>query len=423
MKQLKKYTYPALILCTTLVSLIFIPSLVKKATVEPNRYPFVYYSTIAEELCIVDYKNDTAAAIEVTGKVYRTQEEADSVLPILKYRQLMSDGLLPDSIKGKETSARTIRAENVIYLFKASAWQSPQPSLYIMYESMPVRVGLESPGDVFRLKDKIEFIDIKTNSIETEKSALFQAALEKHGFAFPAQWCNGNMTTRKPYDEGYFVLDAQNQLFHMKMVNGRPYVKNTGIGKDINIQWFDMQEAGNRRYYGFIYDTAGAMYIIGYEDGTYHYQKLDIAPLNLATDDIMIMGNLFYWTVSVSTETGKVYYGLEKDSLNRLSEHFIPKTKDNWDQISQILFPFYIRLESPYTYWVYPEFIYTSHYAWLTNLILALAFFFLAKKRTSCNKTICSIWILLAGIAGLVACLLIPAPSKIKPTGKFLSKA
>ncbi|MFV0554411.1 MAG: DUF4857 domain-containing protein [Mangrovibacterium sp.] len=412
MKKFKRYSYPLILLSTTLLGLIFFPQLVKKATVEPTRYPFVYYSTMAEELCVVDYKNDTAAAMEITGKIYRSQQEADSVLPILKYRQLMSDGILPDSIKGKETTARSIRAENVIYRFKAQSWQSPQPSLYIMYESMPVRIGLESPGDVFRLKDKIEFIDIETRQINTQKSKLFQAALEKHGFAFPAQWCNGNMTTRKAYDEGFFVLDAQNQLFHLKMVNGRPYVRNTGIGSALDIRWFDMQEAGNRRYYGFIYDTAGGMHLIGYDEGKYFSQQLDIAPLNLATDDVMIMGNLFYWTVGVTQENGKAYYGLDKASLLRLSGYFVARKKDNWDRVSAVLFPFYIQLESPYTYWVSPEVMFTSGYAWMLNLILCMVFYITGKRRAKCNRIFSALWVLLFGVAGFAACLIIPVPKK-----------
>ena len=49
--------------------------------------------------------------------------------------------------------------------------------------------------------------------------------LVQKGFAFPACYASGNPTTRKDYDEGYLVLDANHKLFHLKCTKGRPYVQ------------------------------------------------------------------------------------------------------------------------------------------------------------------------------------------------------
>lgn len=82
------------------------------------------------------------------------------------------------------------------------------------------------PEDAFRFTDKgIEFIRMETNRIDEAKSKLFTEMLVQKGFAFPASYASGNPTTRKDYDEGYLVLDANHKLFHLKCTKGRPYVK------------------------------------------------------------------------------------------------------------------------------------------------------------------------------------------------------
>ena len=73
---------------------------------------------------------------------------------------------------------------------------------------MSGRVDLSMPDDVFRVTSKgLEFIGMKTNTIDTDKSQLFTEAMVKKGFKFPCP--GGNPTTRKEYDEGYLILDNE----------------------------------------------------------------------------------------------------------------------------------------------------------------------------------------------------------------------
>jgi hypothetical protein len=126
----------------TITGIWMIPALVKKATVEPENYPFIYYSSVAKELCIIDYKNKEAPVKEINGKTYTTEAQADSALPLFKFRQLLADGKLPDSIDGHEITVQKIRAKHVFYRFAPTRIRTPQTGLYILYESMPKRLGI-----------------------------------------------------------------------------------------------------------------------------------------------------------------------------------------------------------------------------------------------------------------------------------------
>ena len=403
---MKKSIYILLLILTTLAGMCILPALTKKITYTPNDYPFVYYSEILKDLCFVDYKNKQTPLTDGEGKTYTTAE-FDSVMPLLNFRQRMVDGTLPDSIDGQEITPPIVMSRSVVYKFTPAKFNTPDLGLYILFESMPKRVGLELPNDVFRMTDKIEFVDNLSNTLDTKKSELFQKELDKKGFQFPAQWVSGNMNPRKKYDEGYFVLDNNAQLFHLKMVNDRPYVSNTTIGDSIDIENFSMYESGDKRFYGFLYSKQGDIYIIGYDEGKYNMQKLDITPIDLENDEILIMGNLLYWTVTVTKADKQEIYALDTKTLTRVQNVEIPRTIGKWDTVSKWMYPAYITVSHPNTDYIYPKVTFTGYYAFIINLILG-AVFAIVLPNPRKKRILQFIYIAITGIPGLIALLLLP---------------
>lgn len=410
MKQKNKIFYLILIL-TTLVGMWILPSFLRKATYNPDFYPFVYYSCMLDDICIIDHSDKAFPMQDTKGNQYTTAQ-FDSLQPMLNFRQLMSDGRLPDSIKGVEITPQAIRVKMVNYKFRPNEIESPQMGLYILFEAMPKRVGLEIPDDAFRIKDKIEFIDTETNTVNVEKSNKFQKVMEQEGYTFPTQWAAGNMNPRKPYDEGYFCLDAKGELFHLKMVNDRPYFKNTHISDSIEIAYFAMQEVSDKRFYGFLYSKDGGMYIIENEGGDYRTMKLDIDPIDLKQDQILVMGNLFDWTVSITTPNAKKNYALDANSLKRLTSYDIQRSKNKWEKVSEWTFPFYLTFEKKFSDYIVPEFHFTAITAFFANIILALSIACMRRKATTSKKIFYSLYVLITGIAGFIALLMLPAMDK-----------
>lgn len=402
----KKYIYILILLFFTLIALWAIPALIKKATYSPTRYPFMYYSSVLKELCFVDFQNKKEPLRDMSGNIYNTAE-FDSIMPLLNYRQLMSDGKLPDSIDGHEITPQLLRAKSVVYRFSPANVYSPAPKLHFLFESMPKRVGLSLPPDVFTLDDNIQFIDAESNKVDIAKSETFSKEFEKRGFTFPAQWASGNPNPRKPYDEGYFCLDAKGQLFHLKMVNNRPFIRNTGIGDSIDIAFFEMQEVADKRLYGFLYDKQGGMYIIENVDGKYHPLRLDIDPLDTTKDKVTIMGNLLYWTVTVTRKNGMDCYALYSESLERIEDYHADSEPGKWDKVSGWIFPYYLSFTDDNTGYIQPYFRYTATMAFGVNFLLGLlAFLFVPNNR---NRRIFNLtYIILTGIAGMIALAALP---------------
>lgn len=402
----KSIIYLLILIFATTIGFWCVPSLVKKATDTRNDYPFIYYSSLLKDLCFIDFVNDEFPMYDRKGNTY-TQAQFDSLLPLLNFRQLIIDGTLPDSIDGRKVDGPQIRMKNVIYRYAPDVIHTPETGLYIMYEAMPKRVNEEMPQDVFRFTDRIEFIDIKSNTTDTKKSERFQKAIEKVGYTFPSQWISGNMNPMKSYDEGYFSLDSKGELFHIKMVNGRPFVRNTHLGEQIDIDHFVMTEVADMRFYGFLFDKDGLVYILEENAGKYKSLKLDMDAIDTKNDEMLIMGNLLYWTVTITRPDRLSCYALNTETLGQVTKHEIMGTPNRWNLAAKWLFPLYINFEHANTKYIYPQVSFTGYSFLVIHFILAiLVFFFIPNTKK--KKLLHAIYVLFTGIAGLLALFLLP---------------
>ena len=408
MKHIKSL-FGILVVLTTILSWWVVPSLVKKMTDTANSYPLVYYSSILKELCIIDFRDSKDSFFDIKGNEY-PRTAYDSLLPMLNFRQLMMNGTLPDTLEGQAIEPKTLRMKQVMFRFRPTKIYAPQPAMGVLLEAMPKRMNLVLPGDYFRMDSEITFIDSETNQVNEKKSARFTAELKRKGFTFPVKHYWGNPTTRKPYEEGYFCLDSKGEFFHLKMVNGRPFVKNTGISKDIDVEWFAMQEVSDKRFYGFLFGTKGEVGILeSTDDGDYRFVKMDIRPFDLQKDQLTVMGNMLYWTVNVTDDKGCDSYGLEVQTLKSLSTYHQPKTLTLWDDLSEWLFLCRVSPDSPENAYVSLYWADLSVKALILNVILALlSFVFLQKSLPLHGRAWTAVYLLIAGLPGLLALLVLP---------------
>lgn len=372
-----------------------IPSLVELSLDSSSRYPFTYYSSVVNQFCYFDQEDDNVRGRDMSGRTY-TDAEFDRVLPMFYYRQLAMENALPDSIQGVPVDLHTIARNNFFFWYKPKDKNTPVIALYPMFESCSGKVDLENPSDMFRLKENIEFIDMATNRVDEQKSARFQQALEKAGFAFPAQWVAGIPTSQKSYDEGYFALDSEGHLFHVKMTNGKPFVKDTKV-RDISCML--PMEIENRSLYGFLFDTHHTLYYLS-TDGYRLVKVLD--DVDPDKDRVSIMANMFYWTVAKTTSDGEHTYALESRSMQRVDSLFRPAPESAWDKTLPYLFPFMVTFQDSTNSYIYPR---VSGYYFPSlplNIVLAVVTLIVYRKDRSRGKYLAGIITLCTGIAGFI---------------------
>lgn len=276
--------------------------------------PFTLYSGVAGDFISIgrmaDDKNVTRTDRE--GHIY-TQEETDSLLPFFYIRQLMTDERFPDSIQGVEVTPREVQTTNFTFRASASDINANRAELYPLLESMSGRVELTMPDDVFRITSNgIEFIDMKTNSVDAGKSRSFTQTMLNKGFCFPARRLSGNPTTRKEYDDGYLILDAEGKLFHLKQTRGRPYVRAIPLDGVKACHVF-VTELRSKKIHGLLTDEENRMYVI---DAQYGIYPTGVEDYNPAEDNLTIIGNMMDWTVCVRNGKAAKYYALRADDYS-----------------------------------------------------------------------------------------------------------
>lgn len=391
----------------TIVSILLLawvlPWAWRLATDQPARYPFTYYSSIAETFGIREIINETTILKDARGNHY-TEAQFDSLLPMVYFRQLSRDGNLPDSLHGVELTQRVISNHNFYYRYRPSDKNMPRIPLYTLFESMPKRVDLEMPGDMFRLNNNLEFLVPETNSVNQQKSTLFDEQLKKHGFEGPARIIAGNPTTRKSYDEGYFIADRNNQLFHLKMVNNRPYVGRINLPEDLVPIWFSVTEYPPRDFYGFLLTKDGRLFTIQ-TDG-YAVKEVDLPPFNPETDNLLIMGNLFHWNVQVSSASGQTTYAVNAKDYQLVDEISFEAQAPN-EIVYNYLLPFSLTFSSTNDKYIIPRLTFNG-YRYITLSFFLLLGYIIKRRRQ--KKKIClysAILIALTGIYGLMANLMV----------------
>lgn len=287
--------------------------------VKPNRTPFTMYSSVLGDF-IINHTDENKQIIrkDTKGNVY-TQQQVDSLLPAMYVRQLTADERFPDTICGVAVSPKDIQQTNFTFKSSPSDINAHKSGIYFLMESMSKRVDLKMPDDAFRFtNDRIEFIRMASNSIDEEKSKLFTEMLLQKGFVFPAIYASGNPTARKDYDEGYLVLDANHKVYHLKCTKGRPYVKAIDVPNGVQPNYLFITEFRGKQSLGYMVDSECKFYVIE-SDGT--VVKSDIPHFDPTKDELSILGNMFDWTVKLSTDTDDYYYALDANDYSLIKEY------------------------------------------------------------------------------------------------------
>lgn len=379
--------------------------------------PFTLYSEVLQDFVSLDAGEGNEIKYYDRRGNYYTENQFDSLLPSFYYRQLAVDNRLPDSIMGRPITADLLREKGFMFRSRPMEINSNSVPLYPLLESKPRRVDLEMPDDLFRWTSHgIEFIDLSSNTIDEEKSALFQDALDNAKVHFPIKHIAGNPTNRKSYDEGYFFVDADDQLFHLKQVDAAPYVRRIDHPKGIVFEHIFVTEYDARETFAFLFDKEGYFYLLSAPD--YGIIKTGLPPIDLKKDELTIFGNDFFWTTLRRDAKGTTYEALERKSMKSVATHTFPKKPELQEKVAQYSFPWQLSFTSNKHTYFRPSLKTFSFNALPLGFCLAVLYSALFYKREERQVLIIkSVLILLAGLFAFIPFLILPRIKKI-PSGR-----
>ena len=388
---------------------IAIPRLYWITFEKPVRAPSIFYSCVDGDFYMIR-PGDKVRRTNSKGKEF-SREELELKLPLNYSRQLTLNGTMPDSINGIEMDLHEIGRTRSFFRIRSKEMDTPKPSLFPLFESQSGRANLEMPDDFFRITWRMEFIDAASNKIDEEKSRMFSAVLYKRGFQFPAKSINGIPTTRKSCDEGYIVVDSADQLFHVKMVKGKPFIRKVENPDGVKFKQISCVDFKDKLYYAYLFSTNHQIYVLTQYD--YMLVKLPVENVLPEKNEVRIMGDLFNYNVT-SVGDGFISSTILDKDFNLIDEY-----KESWPtkqeriegKVANFLFPIQVKMTDKKSDFIKFFIEFNKSLSWLVlSFLLTATHFFLLKRRSArISKHLLDLGIvILTGVFGFIAVNVFP---------------
>jgi len=392
---------------------VYLPQLYQKIFAERARQIRLLYSPIIKRFVIRErLKNNKFVNWDETGKSYKDRLTYESLLPFIFYKDMELLGKLPITIDGKIFDKDFIKKNRQVFEMKPGMLPNhhPQIQLYPLFESQPHVAMLRFPPDVFRISNnRMEFIDSATNTMNERLTKVFTGALKKAGFRFPAKLIAGKTTNLKPFDEGYFVVDASGNVFHTKRVNGKPFCVKTPIPADMGVRNIKVSENRRSEFYGMLITNKGKIWLITYDN--YRLIPLPVEGYDPDTMDFKLIVNPVCRTAIYSDD--KTIYGVAMDTHYHITKTYKCNMKTSKAKLADIiystLFPFVIQTKSNTSRYVTFNLVWNG---WISFVGIALSIFIYILYVSICKFDLKKRWpdlviILLTGVYGLTAVITI----------------
>lgn len=274
------------------------PSLVLRATQPERIRSTAYYSAVTGQFHMRTDAFDRTEYWDEAG-ARQTAAEHRRVLPFVHYADLAKHGQFPTEVAGQPVTPEVARREMQVQQYKPQSWNARAINLHTLLESAPWGVRLSLPDDMFRVESAgLVFLRTADGSIDSAKSALFTEALSTAGIVWPLRAVGGNPSPLKDFDEGYLLIDAASRLFQMKMVQGKPDVRDLHLSIPGSVRTVAVTEHIRREFIGAVV-TDTSIFLVAYDgrliglpadgfDADSHSILLRTDPLNrtIATADL-----------------------------------------------------------------------------------------------------------------------------------------
>ncbi|MEL4391973.1 DUF4857 domain-containing protein [Shewanella algae] len=201
----------------------------------------LYYSQVNNDFIITTIPPEKAHSPNSTQtRVYQDQsghklneETYKQALPFFYGQDLAKWHLWPKLIGGLSLTVEQAWNGWSKNQFSPEFWNSVEISIHRLIETNPKGSRYTLPPDLMRLnKDRnaLEFYRPIDGKLDHDKGKLFTKAMLNAGAQMPIKMLNNNSSIRhKRIDNGFIIADTKNNIFQMKMLNGRPWIRNLGL--------------------------------------------------------------------------------------------------------------------------------------------------------------------------------------------------
>ncbi len=336
----------ALILLATVVMSVYLPQFHHMVFDKKTGKTQLFFSPVVKKFVFREMVGEGHQFLtqDETGKNY-DRMTFETLIPFVYYKNMDLWGKLPLTIDGQTFDKETIKKNRQVFELKPRmlADRTPRVQVFPLLESQPGRTRLRFPEDAFRMNDRMEFVNVDTNTVDEGLTGQFTDALKKAEFVFPARLVAGRVSILKAFDEGFFIVDANGGVYHIKRARGQPVVVKIPIPARLGIRNIKVTENKKKEIYGMLLTQRGELYLITYDN--YRLIKLPLENYNPDTMDFKLLINPLYRTAVYSDDhtIHAVAMDSQYRSIDRYQRVMFSGRRALADSVFEALFPFYTR--------------------------------------------------------------------------------
>lgn len=252
-----------LLLVNVLAAAVWLPMIMGMVLDLRSVRTIILHSPVSSQFLYMEYVpswlrdslKDEEKRLTEHGMVHRTEDRTpisreafEYQLPFIYSEGMRLRGLLPVTMNGREFDLDALRQGKTILGVSPADLARARliPALHALLDARPDRVSLTFPEDRFRLRGGMEFVNADTNAPDPKLSEVFNQALGQAGFSFPARVAFGRDMILKPWDAGWFLLDAGGGLFNVRRMFDKPDVRRVALPPDTRVAHVQVQESRDR---------------------------------------------------------------------------------------------------------------------------------------------------------------------------------
>lgn len=357
----------SMIVLTVLVASIHLPILYDKLMVVEVERTHLLFSPVLEEFVwrekiqgdpppeALAKAEDHHAAIAYRDEngAWYTRREFEERLPFIYYKNMELWGMLPLDLGGRTFTRADIKGGRQVMEFKPReiVGKAPLAEVYPLIESSPSTARLVFPDDRFRLASNgLEFINADYNVVDPDLSGRFSDALKQAGFVFPAKFTSGTYSILKPYDDGAFLVDADDHIFHLKRVNGEPEVVAVHVEQEIKPRHIKVFENRRREFRAMVLGEDARLHLMRWD---YSLVELPLEGYDPDAMDFKLVVNPLHATAVWSDEVNAHAVAMNREfrPLRRFGMEMSRAAQTPAKVFRSILFPFRTELNTGNGFW------------------------------------------------------------------------
>ncbi|WP_372936728.1 DUF4857 domain-containing protein [Mariniphaga sediminis] len=409
--MLQKFSRYLLVAATIVILSSVIPTIYRTLFKTPYKYESIYYSLLKDEFFKSRYDFETSSSNYENSKGEAlTEEEFHKACPIENSYFLITKGQFPDSINGIKIDVEKFRPESDYASIRSQYFETPSYQLFPLMDS---KGPLTYPQDVCRIgTNKVEFIVAETNKVDEAKSDQYTWVFDNEGFSYPVKLLAGIPTTMKPYDNGWFITDSKDAFYHMKMENGKPFLKKIQTPEGFKVKYVSPSTIESRSIHAYVTSAENKIYVLSSLD--YSLNELPIYDYNPERHhSLEVRKNPYFTRISFSSFHSKKVYVLDRNYklLNTFEETGTPYAEMTVGKAFSALFPFHLNFSEGHHSFVKFVFKGYKNISWIvvnTLLVLVNIFIIIRKKSRFRNNILDLLLVAATGIFGFVAVNLFP---------------